>query len=53
MALKNDKSKKEQYFNLSEKDRLYFELEDEEKNEKAAVAEKVFKKFNEKQTENK
>ncbi|WP_158595066.1 hypothetical protein [Oceanobacillus piezotolerans] len=40
--------KKEEYFNLSKKDRLEFEMEEKEKQEKETAAEKVFDKLNEK-----
>ncbi|SDK34294.1 hypothetical protein [Sediminibacillus albus] len=53
MALKNEGSKKEEYFKLPEKDRLYFELEEAEKKERDNVANKVFEKFNQKHSNNK
>lgn len=46
MALTKDKRKKEEYFHLSEQDRLDFDLEDKEKAEKEKLVNKVLERMN-------
>ncbi|WP_158234704.1 hypothetical protein [Lentibacillus sediminis] len=47
MALTKDKrKKKEEYFHLSEQDRLDFDREDKEKAEKEKLVNKVFERMN-------
>lgn len=48
MTLKEDKTKKDAYFNIPKNDREDFDLEEEEKAEKDGAAKKVFDKLNEK-----
>ncbi|WP_153464551.1 MULTISPECIES: hypothetical protein [Sediminibacillus] len=53
MALKDEQSRKEEYFKLPDNDRVLFELEEAEKREKDNVANKVFEKFDKKQDNHK
>ncbi|SDM71795.1 hypothetical protein [Sediminibacillus halophilus] len=53
MALKDEESRKQEYFKLPDNDRVLFELEEAEKREKDNVAKKVFEKFDKKQDNHK
>lgn len=48
MLSKENKSKNDSYFSLPTEDRIDFELEDKEREEKETVTEKVFDKLKEK-----
>lgn len=48
MQFKEKNSKKESFFSLPTEDRIDFELEVKEKEEKEIVTEKIFNKLNEK-----
>ncbi|MFC3039418.1 hypothetical protein ACFOGI_04080 [Virgibacillus xinjiangensis] len=52
MDTKKEKPQKNSFFRLPQEDRIDFELEDKQKQEKDTAAEKVLNKLNDKYTNN-